>query len=81
MAREKEAQQKKEHQVMDEEPMEVGAAQTNQESADGFLPILETMQRHIGQLQACMDKQESCTTTGSEMSQHLGADKRPQAVL
>ena len=59
---------------MDEEPMQVGAAQTNQESADRFLPILEIVQRHMGQLQACMDKQESRTTTGSEMSQHLGAD-------
>ena len=42
VALEKEAEQKKEHQVMDEEPIEVGAAQTNQESADGFLSILET---------------------------------------
>ena len=81
VALEKEAEQKKEHQVMDEEPIEVGAAKTNQESADGFLSILETVQRHMGQLQACMDKQESCTTTGTEMSQHLGANKRMQAVL
>ena len=43
--------------VMDEEPMDVDAAQTNQESVDGFLPILETGQRLMGQLQACMDKQ------------------------
>ena len=81
VALEKEAEQKKEHQVMDEEPIEVGAAKTNQESADGFLSILETVQRHMGQLQACMDKQESRTTTGLEMSQHLGANKRMQAVL
>ena len=40
VAPEKEAEQKKEHQVLDEEPIEVGAAQTNQESADGFLSIL-----------------------------------------
>ena len=59
---------------MDEEPIEVGAAQTNSESEDGSLSILETVQRHIGQLQACMDKKESCTTTGTEMSQHLGAE-------
>ena len=44
VALEREAEQKKEHQVMDEEPIEVGAAQTNQESADGFLSILETAQ-------------------------------------
>ena len=81
VALEKEAEQKKEHQEMDEEPIEVGAAQTNQESADGFLSILETVQRHMGQLQACMDKQKSGTTTGTEMSQHLGANKRMQAVL
>ena len=37
--------------------------------------------RHMGQLQACRDKQESRTTTGTEMSQHLGANKRTQAVL
>ena len=66
---------------MDEEPIEVGAAQTNQESADGFLLILETVQRHMGQLQACMDMQEPRTTTGTEMSQHLGAKKRAHAVL
>ena len=60
---------------MDEEPIEV--AQRNQESADGLLSILETVQRHMGQLQACMNKQESRTTTGIEMSQHLGT----QAVL
>ena len=66
---------------MDEEPIEVGAAQTNPESEDGFLLILETVQRHMGQLQACMDKKESCTTTVTEMSQHLGANKRTQAVL
>ena len=77
---EKEAEQKKEHQVMDEEPIEVGAAQTNQESADEFLSILETAQRHMGQLQACMDKQESRTTSG-KICQHLGANKRTQAVL
>ena len=59
VALEKEAEQKKEHQVMDEEPIEVGGAQTNQESADAFLSILETMRWHMGQLQACMDKQES----------------------
>ena len=52
VALEKEAEQKKTHQVMDEEPIEVGAAQRNQESADGFLLILETVQRHMGQLQA-----------------------------
>ena len=34
------------------------------------MSILETVQRHMGQLQACMDKQESRTTTGTEMSQH-----------
>ena len=61
---------------MDEETIEVGAAQTNQESANGFLLILETVQRHMRQLQACMDKQEPRTTTGTEMSQHLGANKR-----
>ena len=44
VALEKEAEQKKNHQVMDKEPIEVGAAQTNQESADGFLSILETVQ-------------------------------------
>ena len=65
MALEKEAERKKEHQVMDEEPIEVGAAQTNQDSSDGFLSILETVQRHMGKLQACMDKQESRTTTGT----------------
>ena len=81
MALEKEAEQKKEHQVMDEEPIEVGVAQTNQETADWFLSILETVQRHMGQLQACRDKQESRTTTGTEMSQHLGANKGTQAVL
>ena len=54
VALEKEAEQKKEHQVMDREPIEVGAAQTNQ---------------------------KSCTTTGTEMSQHLEAKKRAQAVL
>ena len=53
VALEKEAEQKKEHQVMDREPIEVGAAQTNQKSR---------------------------TTTGTEMSQHLGAKKRAQAV-
>ena len=42
VALEREAERKKEHQVMDEEPIEVGAAQTNQESSDGFLSILET---------------------------------------
>ena len=73
-----EAQRKKEHQVMDKE---VGVAQKNQELADRFLPILGTVQRHMEQLQACMDKQESCTTTGTEMSQHLGADTRTPAVL
>ena len=62
VALEKETEREKEHQVMDEEPIEVGAAQTNQESADGFLLILETVQRHMGQLQACMDKQEPRTT-------------------
>ena len=31
--------------------------------------------------QACMDQQESRTTTGTEMSQHLGANKITQAVL
>ena len=41
---------------MDKEPMEVDAAQTNQESVDGFLTILETVQRRMGQLHACMDK-------------------------
>ena len=71
VALEKEAERKKEHQVMDEEPIEVGAAQTNQESSDGLLSILETLQRHMGQLQACMDKQESRTTTVTEMSQNL----------
>ena len=81
VALEKEDERKKEHQVMDEEPIEVGVAQTNQETADGFLSILETVQRHMGQLQACRDKQESCTTTGTEMSQHLGTNKRTQAVL
>ena len=45
---EKKAERKKEHQVMDEEPIEVGAAQTNQESTDGFLSILETVQRQMG---------------------------------
>ena len=69
VALEREAERENEHQVMDEEPIEVGTAQTNQESADGFLSILETVQRHTGQLQACMDKQESRTTTGTEMSQ------------
>ena len=64
VALEKEAERNKEHQVMDEEPIDVGAAQTNQESTDGFLSILETMQRYMGQLQACMDKQESRTNTG-----------------
>ena len=59
----------------------MGVAQTNQETADVFLSILETVQRHMGQLQACMDKQESRTTTGTEISQHLGANKRTQAVL
>ena len=39
MALEKEAERKKEHQVMDEELIEVSAAQTNQESAYGFLSI------------------------------------------
>ena len=81
VALEKVTEQKKEHQVMDEEPKDVGAAQTNQESADGFVLILETVQRHMGQLQACMNKQESRTTTGTETSQHLGANKRMQAVL
>ena len=66
---------------MDEEPIEVGAAQTNQESAEGFVSILETVQRNMGQLQVCMDKQEPRTTTGTEMSQHIGAKKRAQAVL
>ena len=78
---EKEVQREKEHQVMDEEPMEVSAAQTIQELADRFLPIPEAVQRHMGQRQPCMDKQESRTTTGSEMSQHLGANKRAQVVL
>ena len=63
---------------MDEEPIEVGAAQTNQETADGFLSILETVQRHMGQLQACMDKQESRTTTGTELSLHLGLTEHRQ---
>ena len=45
---EKEDERRKEHQVMDEEPIEVGAAQTNQETADGFLSIPETVQRHMG---------------------------------
>ena len=76
VALEKEAERKKEHEVMDEEHMEVGAAQTNQESADGFLSILETVQRHMGQLQACMDKQESHTTTGTEISQHLWSKQK-----
>ena len=81
VALEKETEREREHQVIDEEPIEVDAAQTNQESTYGFLSILETVQRHMGQLQACMDKQESRTTTGTEMSQHLGANKRAQAVL
>ena len=81
VALEKEDEREKEHQEMDEEPIEVGAAQTNQETADGFLSILETVQRHMVQLQACRDKQESRTTTGTEMSQHLGANKITQAVL
>ena len=29
----------------------------------------------------CMDRQEYRTITGTEMSQHLGANKRTQAVL
>ena len=66
VALEKETEREKEHQVIDEEPIEVGAAQTNQELADGFLSILETVQRHMGQLQTCMDKQEPRTTTGTE---------------
>ena len=83
VALEKEAERKKENQVMDEEPVEMGAAQTNQDTAEavGFLSILETVQRHMGQLQACRDEQESRTTTGTEMSQHLVANKRTQAVL
>ena len=68
----------KEHQ--DEEPMEVGVAQKNQESADRFLSILETVQRHMDQSHACLDKQESRTTTGTEMSRHLGANVRIPAV-
>ena len=68
VALEREAERKKEHTVMDEEPIEVAAAQTNQDSADGVLSILETVQRHMGQLQACMDKQESRITTGTEIS-------------
>ena len=48
VALEKEDERIKEHQVMDEEPMEVGAAQKNHETADGFLSILETVQRHMG---------------------------------
>ena len=66
---------------MDEEPMEVGAAQKKQESADRFPPILKTVQRHMGQLQAFTDKQESRTTKDIEMSLHLGADVRTSAVL
>ena len=48
VALEKEAERKKE-QMMDEE-----MGSTNQESADGFLLILETVQRQMGQLQACI---------------------------
>ena len=65
MALEKEGKHKKEHQVMNEKPIEVGAAQRNQESAYGFMSIQETVQRHMRELQACMDKQESRTTTGT----------------
>ena len=43
---------------------------------DRFLSILETVQRHMWQLQACLDKQESRTTTGTEMSQHLVTNNR-----
>ena len=41
--------------------MEVSASQKNKELADKFLLILETVQRRMQQLQACVDKQESCT--------------------
>ena len=74
VALEKKAQRIKEHQVMDEEPLEVGAAQKK------FLPILETVHTNMQQLQACMDKQESHTTTGTDISRYLGAEARSQAV-
>ena len=53
VALEQEAEREKEHQVMDKEPIEVGVAQTNQEPADGFLSILETVQRHISPVSKC----------------------------
>ena len=82
VALEKETERKKkEHRVMDEEPIEVGAAQTTRSRQMGFCRFWKPCSDTWGHLQACMDKQEPRTTTGTEMSQHLGAKKRAQAVL
>ena len=60
---------------MDEEPMEVDAAQTGVSVNSG-----NRTETH-GVATGLRGQAVAPTTTGTEMSQHLGAKKRTQAVL
>ena len=76
VALEKEAERKKEHQVMDKEPIDVGAAKTNQESADGFLSIPKTETETHGATTGLQ-----CISRSPAQLPAPRANKRTQAVL